>query len=66
MEEGPYQGQGVTSEEDKLEHLHKTQCGGLWLPAAPHPHPSDLQQLGARETGLNVEKALIDCEIPEV
>ena len=37
---------------------------GCLLP--PTPHPSDLQQLGAGETGLNVEKALIDCEIPEV
>ena len=36
---------------------------GCLLP--PTPHPSDLQQLGAGETGLNVEKALIEGEIPE-
>ena len=63
-----YQKQGVTSEEDKLGHLHKTQCGGLQLPASQPPPPPhlNLQQLGAGETGLSVEKALIDCEIPDV
>ena len=36
-----YQKQGVTSEEDKLGHLHKTQCGGLQLPASqPPPRPT--------------------------
>ena len=37
------------------------------LLANPPPPPHlNLPQLGAGETGLSVEKALIDCEIPDV
>lgn len=44
----------------------KLSVGAYGCLLTPTRHPSDLQQLGARETGLSVGKALIDCEIPEV
>lgn len=53
-------GRGWQSEKDELGQVHKPGLVAQGHLPSPHPHPlsCDLQQLGARATGLCVEKAL--------